>query len=187
MYYTLDGWSPTPASIRYTGPITINGPVRLQAVAVSGVWTRSPIVEAEYTVTSVPKSSDNAVAATDHLLRAGTVLRAVTTSKISSNSAKVGGKVPLVSDQDVTAGGSVIIPKGTPIDAVLTQAAPSKGTHRPAALVLTVRSIEVAGVPVKLLGSETMEGRTGQNSGEAIIPVGLTLSAKVAADTKVPQ
>jgi hypothetical protein len=185
VYYTLDGWSPTPASARYTGPITINGPVHLQAVAEGEGWNRSPILDAEYTVPSASASSDNPVAVTGDLLPAGTVLKLKTNAEIRSDSAKAGDKVSLVLDQDVTAGGAVVIPKGTPVDAVLTQVTPSNRPHRPAMLVLAVRSLQDSRAPVKLLGIETMEGRAGQNAGEAIISPGMTLHAKVAADTKL--
>jgi hypothetical protein len=185
VYYTLDGWSPTPASTRYTGPITINGPVHLQVVAEGEGWNRSPILDAEYTVPSASASSDNPVVVTGDLLRAGTVLKLKTNAEIRSDSVKAGDKVPLVLDQDVTAGGAVVIPSGTPVDAVLAQVTAAKGPHRPAALVVVVRSLQNPQVSVKLLGSETMQGRTSQSSGKAIIPPGLTLYAKVATDTKL--
>src|ERR1035441_2977510 len=34
IYYTTDGWSPTDASRRYTGPITVDGETHIQALAV---------------------------------------------------------------------------------------------------------------------------------------------------------
>lgn len=54
-------------------------------------------------------------------------------------------------------------------------------------LVLALRSLQTPQMQVKLLGTEAMEGRPGQNSGEAIIPPGLTLHARVATDTKLQQ
>ena len=50
IYYTTDGWTPTEASLRYTGPITINGETRLQAFAEEPNKLPSPIVEANYSV-----------------------------------------------------------------------------------------------------------------------------------------
>lgn len=186
VYYTLDGWSPSPASTPYTGPITINGPVHLQVIGLDLGWTRTPIIDAEYKVTSnVSSSPEKPVVATGGLLRGGTVLKLKTTAEVTSNAAKQGDKVPLVLDQDVTASGVVVIPKGTPVDAVLTQVAASKGPHHPAMLVVAVRSVQGAVTPVKLLGIETMQA-SDRGSGQAVIEPGMIVDAKVAEDTKLP-
>ncbi len=192
VYYTLDGWSPTLASTRYTGPITINGPAHLQAIGIGwnclevcGHWTRSETVDAYYDVTPNAQSSSNPTVVTDGLLRAGTMLKLKTVAEARSDSAKPGDKVSLVLDQDVMVGDTVVIPKGTPVDAVLTQMATPAGPHRPGLLVVAIRSLQGVQAPIQLLGSETMEGRSGQNAEQAIIEPGMTLYAKVAADTKL--
>ena len=53
IYYTTDGWSPTTASNRYLGPITINSTTNLQAIAVApyGVnYVRSFVVSTQYVI-----------------------------------------------------------------------------------------------------------------------------------------
>jgi hypothetical protein len=185
VYYTLDGWSPTFASTRYTGPITINGPVHLQAVGIDWQWTRSETVDAYYDVTPNAQSSSNPAVATDGLLRAGTMLKLKTVAESRSDSAKPGDKVSLLLDQDVMVGDAVVIPKGTSVDAVVTQVTTPVGRHRPGLLVVAVRSLQGMRAPIQLLGSETMEGRSGQNGEQAVIEPGMTLYAKVAADTKL--
>ena len=187
VYYTLDGWSPTLGSTRYTGPITINGPAHLQAIGIGWNWTRSETVDAYYDVTPNTQSSSNPTVVTDGLLRAGTMLKLKTASEARSDSAKIGDKVSLLLDQDVMVGAAVVIPKGTSVDAVLTQVTTPAGRHRPGLLVVAVRSLQDVGAPIQLLGSETMEGRSGQNAEQAIIEPGITLYAKVAADTKLRQ
>jgi Chitobiase/beta-hexosaminidase C-terminal domain len=185
VYYTLDGWSPTLASTRYTGPITINGPVHLQAIGVDWQWSRSETVDAYYDVTPKAQSFNNPTVVTDGLLRAGTMLKLKTVAESRSNSAKLGDKVSLLLDQDVMVGDTVVIPKGTSVDAVLTQVMTPAGPHRRGLLVVAVRSLQGMRAPIQLLGSETMEGRSGQNARQAIIEPGMTLYAKVAADTKL--
>jgi Chitobiase/beta-hexosaminidase C-terminal domain len=185
VYYTLDGWSPTLASTRYTGPITINGPVHLQAVGIDWQWTRSETMDAYYDVTPNAQSSSNPTVVTDGLLRAGTMLKLKTVAEVRSDSAKPGDRVSLLLDQDVMIGDTVVIPKGTSVDAVVIQVTTPVGHHRPGLLVVAVRSLQDTRAPIQLLGSETMEGRSGQNAEQAIIEPGMTLYAKVAADTKL--
>jgi hypothetical protein len=53
IYYTTDGWTPTTASTRYTGPVTIDSTTKLQAIAVAPtpyLW-RSLVASAQYTMT----------------------------------------------------------------------------------------------------------------------------------------
>jgi hypothetical protein len=192
VYFTLDGWSPTLASTRYTGPITINGPVHLQAIGIGWNclyvckdWTRSETVDAYYDVTPNAQSSNNPTVVSDGMLRAGTMLKLKTAAEARSDSAKPGDKVSLLLDQDVTVGDTVVIPKGTSVDAVLTQVTTPAGPHRPGLLVVAIRSLQGVRASIQLLGSETMEGRSGQNAEQAIIEPGMTLYAKVAADTKL--
>jgi hypothetical protein len=185
VYYTVDGWSPTLASTRYTEPITINGPVHLQAIGIGWDWTRSETVDAYYDVSPSTQSLSNPMVATDGWLHAGTMLKLKTAAETRSDSAKPGDKVELLLDQDVMVGDTVAIPRGAPVDAVLTQVTVPTGQHRPGMLVVAVRSLQRMKVPILLLGSETMEGRAGQNAEQAIIKPGMTLYAKVAADTKL--
>ena len=50
IYYTTDGWTPTAASTRYMGPITIDSTTTLQAIAISPYGGRSRVVTAVYTL-----------------------------------------------------------------------------------------------------------------------------------------
>jgi membrane protease subunit (stomatin/prohibitin family) len=54
IYYTTDGWTPTAASTRYMGPITIDSTTTLQAIAISPYGGRSRVATAVYTLNGVP-------------------------------------------------------------------------------------------------------------------------------------
>jgi membrane protease subunit (stomatin/prohibitin family) len=53
IYYTTDGWTPTAASTRYMGPITIDSTTTLQAIAISPYGGRSRVATAVYTLNGV--------------------------------------------------------------------------------------------------------------------------------------
>jgi len=53
IYYTTDGWTPTAASTRYTGPIAIDSTTSLQAIAISPYGGRSRVATAVYTLNGV--------------------------------------------------------------------------------------------------------------------------------------
>jgi hypothetical protein len=127
VYYTLDGWSPTLVSTRYTGPTTINGPVHLQAIGIGWNcldvckhWARSETVDAYYDVTSNAQTSSDPTVVTDGLPRAFTMLKLKTAAEARSDSAKPGDKVSLLLDQDVMVGATVVIPTEAPISRTIT-------------------------------------------------------------------
>ncbi|UJF32362.1 fibronectin type III domain-containing protein [Paenibacillus hexagrammi] len=50
IYYTTDGSTPTTASTVYSGPITVNGPVTIKAIANRSDWGSSRLMTAAYTL-----------------------------------------------------------------------------------------------------------------------------------------
>ncbi|MEN6461556.1 MAG: S-layer homology domain-containing protein [Syntrophomonas sp.] len=52
IYYSLDGSDPTAASTAYNGPITINNPVTIKAIAVKDGMINSTILTVSYTIKS---------------------------------------------------------------------------------------------------------------------------------------
>ncbi len=184
IYYTTDGWSPNKTSTRYTGPITINAETHLQAIALGPDLLHSSIARADYTVNgSATAPVQQPPLTTDGVLRAGTTLRLVTNSEVSSQSAEVGDKIPLLLDQDVRVGDTVVAAKGTPVSAVLTIADPAAKHYVPGDLVFEVRSLNVQGKTLSLSGGETLEGQAGRNPKEAVIKPGMVVNATVTADT----
>jgi len=201
IYYTAGGWTPTMASRRYTGPIPILSSTRLQAFAIGPDHQRGPITAANYTVQAPASSLPPLVLSANRVLKAGSVLALVTQSDVTSKSLKVGDKVSLVLDQDVKVDDTVIAPRGMPVDAAITQVVPAGRSGTPGLLVFQVHSLAINGTQVPLLGGETLAGTAlvsakpsvlktsldtstaSDQSSEAQIKPGMSLTATVAADT----
>lgn len=77
IYYTLDGSMPTANSTRYTGAITFNNTTKLRAIAVSGVYADSAILE--YTVkipqATLPSASVLSGISSDNIVSSGSQIK----------------------------------------------------------------------------------------------------------------
>jgi hypothetical protein len=185
IYYTTNGWTPTTESAKYTGPIAINSNTHLEVIAVAPNFQRSVVERADYKVSGSPVPVLESVVSVPEggILRAGTPVRvAFAGNEIDSASAAVGDEIKVVLDEEIKLGGTVLAPKGAPVDAALTFADPGDGSA-PGDLVFEVHSVEVAGKRVPLFGGETLEGVKGGK--DAKITPGMTAMAFVAADTLV--
>lgn len=181
VYYSTDGWTPTIFSNRYTGPIPISATTHLQAIAFGPDMVRSAVIKADYVVDqaiATPPTQQVALV-TDGTLRSGIELNLVVGSEINSETARVGDKAPLLLDEDLMAGNTLVAAKGTPVDAVLVFAEPAAGADA-GELVFKVQSLNVQGKTIPLTGVEALEGQRGM---QAIIKPGMTLTATVAKDT----
>jgi hypothetical protein len=188
IYYTTDGWTPTAASLHYTGPIKVNENTHFQAIAVGPNLLHSAVARADYWITA-PSATAPAVPVaqpaliTDGVLHAGTPLRLRVDKEVSSSTAEVGDTIPLLLDQDVKVGDTVVAAKGTPVDALLIAADPASKHNVAGDLVFRIRSLTVRGKTIPLMGGQTLEGQGGRNSKDAVIDPGLTVIAVVAKDT----
>jgi hypothetical protein len=186
IYYSTDGWAPNESSLRYTGPITINAETHLQAIATGPNMIHSSIARADYTVDAPAAQPLPAPPVrTDGVLRKGTALRLVTGSAVSSKDARVGDKIPLLLDQEIQVNGDVVIPKGTPVDGILTVVDPAEKYYVPGDLVFEVRALTVQGKSIPLSGGETLEGASARRPKEAIIEPGMVVSVIATADTQL--
>jgi hypothetical protein len=202
IYFTTNGWTPTPASRRYKGPITINDTTQLQAIAIAPSMARSPIAIANYIVNAPATPVFPLTLAADGVLRSRTRLHLVTNSTVNSKTAQVGDSIGILLDQDVKLGDAIVIPKGTQVDATITQADSSGHMGAPGDIAFEVDSITVRGTTVPLFGGETLEGANHYSrvKGLILIPVagaagllvrgeeaeikpGMTFTAAVAEDT----
>lgn len=96
--------------------------------------------------------------AADGVLHAKTRLHLATTSTVNSKTSYVGDKIGIVLDRDVKIGDEVVIPKGTPVDATITNADHSRIAGTPGDLAFEVHSLTAHGVTVPLKGGETLLG-----------------------------
>jgi type II secretory pathway pseudopilin PulG len=134
IYYTTDGWTPTAASNRYLGPITVMSSTLLQAVAIApryAYYGRSLVATAQYniaapagTTTSAEPNSPSGFAAPFSAdgkltLAQGTPVPFVFGAEVSSKTASVGDQIPLVLAADLTVGNVVVAPKGSPAAALV--------------------------------------------------------------------
>jgi hypothetical protein len=202
IYYTTNGWTPTAASRRYTGPIPIHATTQLQAMAQAPNRAPSLVARADYTVKGAAEPLLPLTLPADGVLRAKTRLHLVTSSAVNSKTAQVGDKMSLLLDQDVKVGDAVVLPKGTPVEAAVTQADPAGHAGAPGDLAFEVHTLAMNGVKIPLQGGETLEGANHYKAryfmfipvagivpalmtrgDEAQIKPGMTFSVAVAADT----
>jgi hypothetical protein len=220
VYYTTDGWTPTKDSTRYTGPITVDSTTTIQAIEIhNGLWHSIP-VSATYTVrpekvSSVPEQSPSSVpsaaapsalvskATANRVLAQGTPIRLMFASEVSSKTADVGDKIPLTLADDIKMGDVVLVKKGAPAIAVITE---TDGKHIlgvPGEIKFQADVLNVDGVQVKLRGGAAKEApyRTGAAFSAMFVPVagpflvhghdaeikrGATFVASVSEDTPIP-
>lgn len=179
IYYTTDGWTPTPFSRRYTGPITISSTTTVQAIAVDAKNNRSSVASAVYKIAgSSPRAQSTTFPARgpgQPILLTGTPLPLVFTSTVSSRGVQVGDSLPVALAQDLTVGGVLLANKGTPVSAKVTQVDNSGLNGLPGTLSFEVHSMQLNdGTTLLLSGTRTKEGRsrTGTAAEVATIPLG---------------
>ena len=202
IYYTTDGWTPTAASTRYIGPITIDSTTTLQAIAISPYGGRSRVATAVYTLNGVPAgapvpqaavatpngASDSATmpsAPAKLLLARGTPVPFVFASDVNSKTADVGDKIPLTLVEDLKVGGLIVVKKGTPAVATVTEVEQTGMGGAPGEVFFQVNSLQAGGVLIKLHGTAAKEGqdKVGKAMGlmfVPVVPVGLFVHGKDA-------
>jgi hypothetical protein len=183
IYYTTDGWTPTAASTRYVGAITINSTTTLQAIAVSPYGGRSRVATAVYTLDGAPQaapvspsaapapnaalnfgSNSGAASSTPEkiLLAQGTAVPLVFAADVSSKTAEVGDKIPLTLAEDIKAGGVVVARKGTPAVATVTEVDKTGMGGAPGEVFFQVDSLQAGSVLIKLHGGAAKQGQDEQ-------------------------
>lgn len=205
IYYTTDGWTPTVLSRRYIGPISVPSTVTLQAVALLNGVVSSTVTSATYTLPGSVHQESRVVLAghpvPDPALDCGLGprhVRLMFTKPVVSQGLQVGDDLPVVLKHAVRRHNAIIIPKGTPVLATVTQTDRPGFVGAPAEISFSVWSLDANGQIYPLAGSRTMEGADHQHKarylamipyvgfaglfihgGEAVIPQGATFTASI--------
>lgn len=173
IYYSTDGWTPTFNSPRYRGPITIDSTATLQAIAIAPYCARSVVTSAFYTIAgtspnaaAIATSSYPEAANNSDLVPVPLVFAATITSKTAS----VGDKIPMILTQDVTLG-NFVVPKGTPASVTVTQVDRTGIGGAPGTLSFEADNLRLPSGPIPLQGGASREGEAKLPTGAVLIPV----------------
>jgi hypothetical protein len=198
IYYTMDGWTPTAESNRYVGPITIDSTTTLQAIAISPYGGRSRIATAVYTLNGLLPAApvtQTVVAALNPaaepsapaklLLARGTAVPLVFASDVSSKTADVGDKISLTLAEDLKIGPVVVVKKGTPAVATVTEVNNTGMGGAPGDVFVQVDSLQAGSILIKMHGTAAKEGqdKVGKAMGlmfVPVVPVGIFVHGKDA-------
>ncbi len=175
IFYTTDGWTPTAATDRYVGPITLRSKLTVRAIAIAPGGLRSYV--SVLPVALPAGTSTNQVPATRQVqkLSSGIELPLKFSAQVSSRGTKVGDVLPVSLAENLFVGGELVAPKGSPVQAVITHVDNSHLAGLPSVLSFSAQALRLKdGTSVSLLGVETIEGvdHTKKAMIAAIIPLG---------------
>jgi len=170
MFYTTNGWTPTAASHRYVGPITIDSTTNLQVVAIAPYHIRSLVVSAVYTFPNSPASAEQASAA-DPSNPNCIPVHLVFAQDVTSKSAEIGDRVLLTLADDLTLNGAVIAHKGDSATVTVTQVEKTGAGGAPGEIDFQADPLHTSLGLLNLRGAATLEGQTNLPNATALIPV----------------
>jgi Chitobiase/beta-hexosaminidase C-terminal domain len=170
MYYTTDGWTPTTASTRYTGPITIDSTTTLRVIAMSPYSVRSLVTSAVYTF---PASSAATAPppATSETPNGAVPVRLLFAKGVNSKTAEIGDNIPLTLVDDLVLNGAVVAHKGAPASVTIIQVDKTGAGGAPGNLEFQIDPLQTDVGPLKLRGSATLEGQAVPPNAAVMIPV----------------
>src|SRR5580704_2243088 len=143
IYYTADGWTPTPASRRYVGPITVDANTTLQAVAFSPYYLRSLVADAHYEISTTPA---NAQITPNAPLAPGQAapVELEFAADVSSQTAQIGDVIPMTLAQDFVYGNTVV-KQGATANVTITAVDKNGIGGLPGVLTFAAGSLQTAG------------------------------------------
>jgi hypothetical protein len=170
MYYTTNGWTPTAASHRYVGPITIESTTNLQVVAIAPYHIRSLVVSAVYTFPNSPASAEQASAAAPSNSNCIPV-HMVFAQDVTSKTAEIGDKVLLTLAEDLTLDGAIIAHKGDSATVTVTQVEKTGVGGAPGEIDFQADPLHTSLGLLTLRGAATLEGQANLPNATVLIPV----------------
>ena len=191
IYYTTDGWTPTRLSTQYTGPITISSTTTLQAVAIAPNFARSVVSFATYIFRTnpplVPATLPVQSGADGTLVVASEAsIPLVFAQPLDSGTAKAGDPVSFTLAEDLKAGDTVVIPKGTLATGKVVRAVPVQPGAEPGRIGVEVDSLTLGGRTIPLHRVAVLEGRIDPAAQDSRIAAGTALTAVIPAGTTLP-
>jgi len=170
MFYTTDGWTPTAASHRYMGPITIGSTTNLQVVAIAPYHVRSLVASAVYTFPSSATSTEQASPALP-ANPACICVHLVFAQDVTSKTAEIGDKVLLTLADDLTVNGAVIAHKGDSATVSVTQVEKTGAGGALGEIDFQADPLHTSIGLLNLRGAATLEGQASPPNATALIPV----------------
>jgi hypothetical protein len=195
IYYSMDGSTPTAASERYLGPITIDSTTTLRAVAIAPKLERSPVAVARYTVNPAStakvaqETSASTFAAEDKiLLPQGSPVPLLLGVDVSSRTAKLGDQIRMELAEDLKSDGVILAKKGTPALATIVQVSKNRAFGLPGFVGFQVEYMNLEGTLIRLCGIAAREGEAKLPTAAVLIPVvGELTAVKHGTDATVKQ
>jgi hypothetical protein len=171
IYYSTDGWTPTTNSPRYRGPILIDSTTTLQAIAIAPYSVRSIVTSAKYTIAGAAASSSAGGSFQEAMNGPANVtpVYLVFDAEVTSKTATVGDKIPLVLAEDLIVG-STLVKKGSLATVTITQVDRTGMAGAPGTLSFEADELQTESGPIPLQGGATREGQAKVPNAAFLVP-----------------
>lgn len=175
IFYTTDGWTPSPASTRYEGPIEFDRTATVRAVAIAAGALRSTVAVQEIDVPGSRALSIPSELPAVRSLAPGTAVQLRFAAAVTSEGLSIGDKLPVVLAQDIVVGGETFARSGTAVLATVSLVDQRRRAGLSGAIAFSVRSLTMDnGDKLPLVGGELQEAEPRSRAilATAVVPLG---------------